>query len=123
MNLPDVKQTGVTLNYTEVVPHSQPTAPKQNVLQIEQQHNIFYWGSTIPGVSTLYVDPKWQNPDSQTQIFQKTLSDICISNPKNHITNNEETSLYIDMIVNSAVYHPNQLILMPIYVTYWKKRT
>ena len=39
MNLPDVKQTGVTLNYTEVVPHSQPTAPKQNVLKIQLNNN------------------------------------------------------------------------------------
>ena len=42
--------------WTEVVPHSQPTAPQQTVLKIhmDPQYNIFHWGFTILGASTLW---------------------------------------------------------------------
>ena len=38
-----------------VVPHSQPTASQQTVctFHLDLQYNIFHWGSTVLGVSTL----------------------------------------------------------------------
>ena len=40
----------------KVVPHSQPVAPQQTVrkIHLDPQYNIFHWGSTIKGVSTLW---------------------------------------------------------------------
>ena len=52
-----IKQTYLIPKQTEVVPHSQPTASRRTVCKfhLDPQYNIFHWGSTVLGVSTLYI--------------------------------------------------------------------
>ena len=73
-----IKQTKVITKKTEVVLHSQPTTHKQTVCKfhLDLQYNIFNWGSTTLGVSTLCVS---EGSDAITIILIQN-----VSTPKQH---------------------------------------
>ena len=81
----------MNLKETKVVPHSQPIAPQQTVCKfhLDPQCNIFHWGSTALGVSTLWChnerDSVW-NPQPHdcllSRLFRhrrKKTSKLCVT--------------------------------------------